>query len=97
MLGKVLKFLIDSIASVVTFLFTIVINDSPKITLGEFLIACFIIGLILYFLFGTDFIPGFTLSPSSNKKEPVSYKPRHGKENVGNDFSTRESRHDYKK
>ena len=97
MLGKVFKFLIDSIASVVSFLFTIVVNDSPRITLGEFLLGCAILGVILYFLFGTDFIPGFSINTSKNKDDSVNYKPRHAKGNTGQDYSTRVSRHEYKK
>lgn len=96
MLGTAFKFLINNISRVVSFLFTIVINESPKITLGEFLLACAILGLILYFLFGTDFIPGFSVN-LNRSKEPVNYKPRHAKGNTGQDYSTRVSRHEYKK
>lgn len=39
------------------FLFTIVINYNPRITLGEFILGCAFIGVILYFIFGADFFP----------------------------------------
>ena len=66
MLNSVFPFLIKIISKSVNWLFTVQINDSPKITLGQFLIGCAFIGIVIYFFGGTDFVP--TLSDIANRK-----------------------------
>ena len=80
MLVKMLDFLITLISSCVNWAFNLVINDSPRITLGVFLLACAFIGFVIYFLFNTDFFLPFVsngadkvknISANSNKPKVV--------------------------
>ena len=74
-----------------------VINESPRITFGQFFLACAFIGVVLYFILGTDFIPGLSLSFHRDKSNSnTNYQPRHAPGNAGKDYSTRVSRHNYK-
>jgi len=59
LLVKMFEFLITIISSCVNWAFNLVINDSPRITLGVFLISCAFIGFVVYFLFNTDFFLPF--------------------------------------
>lgn len=98
MLSSVFAFLISMISKCANWLFTLVINDSPRFTLGEFLIACAFIGIVIYFIFGSDFFPGHINFGSKGAKynnDTDNYKPRHAPGNAGQDYSTRESRHKY--
>lgn len=96
MLGDVFSFWISVISSCVNFLFTLKINNNPDISFGMFLLGCVFIGLVLYFILGTDFIPlgGFNKSSGSNASND-NYVPRHAPGTAGKNFSTRESRHRY--
>lgn len=81
-MGRVFTFWIDTISTFVKFLFTLKINENPDITIGSFLIACAFIGLIIYFILGTDFIPmlgGSVGSSSSKSTDNNGYVPRHAK------------------
>lgn len=82
MLVKMFDFLITVISSCVNWAFNLVINDSPRITLGVFLLSCAFIGFIIYFLFNTDFFLPFisggadkvkNISNNSNNKPKVVY------------------------
>ena len=98
-MGNVFSFWIGVISTCVNFLFSLKINENPDITIGMFLLACAFIGLAIYFVLGTDFIPIFGFnrgSGSSNSNgSDNNYVPRHSPGNAGKDFSTRESRHRY--
>lgn len=94
MLSDVFKFLISNISKCVEFLFTIKINNNPNISLGMFLLACCFIGVVIYFILGTDFVPNFINNRNNGSRD--NYNPRHSIGNAGKDFSTRESRHNYK-
>lgn len=87
MLSSAINFLILSISRVCHFINVIKINDDPTIYLGEFLIACLFIGVVLRFLFGTDFFPTATdvralawKNLKSNNK--ANYEPKHAKKKV---------------
>lgn len=96
MLSDVFKYLISNISSCVNWLFTLVINESPRITLGTFLLACAFIGIVLYFIFGTDFFPGhINLGANIGGNSNTNYQPRHSIGSAGKDYSTRVSRHKY--
>ena len=99
MLGNVFSFWIGVISTCVNFIFTLKINENPDITFGTFLLACAFIGLALYFILGTDFIPMFISNKNSNSSNSgnsnSNYVPRHAPGTSGKDFSTRESRHRY--
>ena len=97
MLNEVFSFFISMISKWFDFVFNLEINKNPPITLGMFLLACALIGLLIYFVLGTDFIPGisFTKNISSSKNNNNNYQPRHAPGTAGRDFSTRESRHKY--
>lgn len=97
MITDLFPYYIEQFGRIVNFVFNITINESPKITLGEFVLTCSFIGIVVYFIFGSDFFPNmssfgrrFSFNSSSN------YKPRHSPGNGGKNFSTRESRHFYK-
>lgn len=83
------------ISRVVGWIFTIKINNNPDITLGMFLLGCAFIGVVLYFILGTDFFPGYINVKTSDGGSKDNYVPRHAPGNAGKDFSTRESRHKY--
>ena len=96
MLGAVFEFWSHLIGTCVNWLFVgLIINDSPRISFGEFILACAVIGFALYFILGTDFIPNisFTRSLDSKSSSNDNYVPRHAPGNGGADFSTRVSRH----
>lgn len=97
MLGNVFSFWIGVISTCVNFIFTLKINENPDITIGMFLLACAFIGLAIYFVLGTDFIPlfGFNKNSSSSSNSNDNYVPRHAPGTAGKNFSTRESRHKY--
>lgn len=96
MLSEVFPFLISVISKCVGWLFTLKINESPEFTLGEFLIACAFIGIVIYFIFGSDFFPGHINIGSSKKINTDSnYQPRHAPGSSANDYSSRVSRHKY--
>ncbi|MBQ9072126.1 MAG: hypothetical protein IJY25_03105 [Bacilli bacterium] len=96
-MNQVFSFWINMISKCVSWLFTLKINSNPNITLGEFILAFAFIGIVLYFILGTDFIPGlgFTKNIGTNNNSNDNYKPRHAPGNAGQDYSTRESRHKY--
>ena len=83
MLGNVFSFWIGVISTCVNFLFTLKINENPDITIGMFLLACAFIGVAIYFILGTDFIPlgGFSKgSDSSNSNSSNdNYVPKHAR------------------
>lgn len=83
MLSEVLNYLISNISFCVNWLFTLVINESPRITLGTFILACAFIGIVLYFIFGTDFFPGHIDMPDVSFKREYypkhTYQPKHMK------------------
>ena len=97
MLSEVFPFLISMISKCANWLFTLVINESPRFTLGEFLLACAFIGIVIYFIFGSDFFPGHINIGSARKNSDSNdnYQPRHAPGTAGKDYSTRESRHKY--
>lgn len=98
MLSEVFPFLIDLISKCANWLFTLVINENPRITLGTFILACAFIGVVIYFIFGTDFFPGHINIGSNSAKynnDTDNYKPRHEPGAARKDYSTRESRHKY--
>ena len=97
-MGQVFSFLIGIISKCVSWIFTLKVNDNPNITLGTFLLACSFIGLVIYFVLGTDFLPGninFGSKGAKYNNDTDNYKPRHAPGNAGKDYSTRESRHKY--
>lgn len=60
MLSQVFPFLISVISRCTSWIFTLKINDNPSMTLGEFLLTCAFIGMVIYFLirsFGGDSFP----------------------------------------
>ena len=92
MFSNVFPYLIQQFSRIVTFVFNLQINENPNITFGEFILACAFIGFVLYFIFGSDFLPniggglsGFSSSKSTNTNsngyQPRhAYTPRHGKD-----------------
>lgn len=98
MLSEVFPFLINVISKSMNWLFTLVINENPKFTLGEFLLVCAFIGVVIYFIIGSDFFPGhinFGTSSVKYKNDSDYYQPRHEPGASKKDYSTRESRHKY--
>ena len=102
MLTEVFPFLIKMIGKCFDFVFMLEINKNPSITLGNFLLACAFIGLIIYFVLGTDFIPNISYMANNRRNSGVkynnktdNYQPRHAPGAAGKDYSTRESRHKY--
>lgn len=97
MLNEVLDFWIGVISTCVSWVFNLELNSNPSITFGEFLLACAFIGIVLYFILGTDFIPGLGSfkNGGSSQNSNNNYQPRHAPGSKGKDFSTRESRHKY--
>ena len=96
MLDQVFPFLINVISKCANWIFTLTINNNPHITLGQFLVACAFIGIVLYFIFGTDFFPGhITFNGVKSVRSNDNYQPRHETGYAGKDFNTRESRHKY--
>jgi len=92
---EVFSWMSKSFGRIVGFVFNdFVVIDSPRVTLGTFVLAFAVIGLVIYFLLGSDFSPFMGWSLPNKDKD--NYKPRHAPGNVGKDFSTRESRHNYK-
>ena len=67
------------VISWINWIFTLQINDSPKITLGVFLLACFFIGFSIFFLFKTDFFLPI-ISNGANKVQNISNSQKGGKE-----------------
>ena len=103
---EVFNLLINMISKCTSWLFTLVINESPRFTLGEFILACAFIGVVLYFILGTDFFPGhmdfnFGSGKSTSYNPKHTYQPKHssehraikGKHISGNTPGPRESRH----
>lgn len=90
---EVFQFWINSISSVVNWVFRVEVIDEPKITLGMFLLGFAFIGLILYFILGSDFFPGHINLGNNSNSSRDNYVPRHSPGNAGKDFSTRESRY----
>ena len=90
MLSSVFNFWIGLISTWINWLFTLKINHNPDISIGSFLLAFATIGLAIYFICGTDFVPGLSLSinnrlsKSSNGNDNYqprhAYTPRHGKD-----------------
>lgn len=100
MLNEVFPFLAKTIGMCFEFLFSLEINKNPSITLGNFLLACAFIGLIIYFILGTDFIPNLSHATNIKRSSGIkynnntdNYQPRHAPGTAGKDYSTRESRH----
>ena len=80
MLGNVFSFWIGVISTCVSWLFTLKINENPDITIGMFLLGCATIGLAIYFVLGTDFIPNISFTRSLDSKSSNgndNYQPRH--------------------
>ena len=99
MLGNVFSFWIGVISTCVNFIFTLKINENPDITFGTFLLSCAFIGLAIYFVLGTDFIPlgGFNKgsSSSSSGNSNDGYQPKHAPGNTrtySSNYSTRAGR-----
>lgn len=63
----------------INWIFSLEINDNPKITLGVFLLACFFIGFAIFFLFKSDFFLPI-LNNGANKVEKMSSSKKGGKE-----------------
>ena len=96
MFSQAISFWTSIISRCVSWLFSIQINTNPNITLGMFLLGCAFIGVVLYFILGSDFFPGhINVGGSSKSASNDNYVPRHAPGNAGKDFSTRESRHKY--
>ena len=98
MFSQAISFWISIISRCVSWLFSIQINTDPDISLGMFLLGCAFIGVVLYFILGSDFFPGhINVGSGSNSRtsSDSNYVPRHAPGNAGRDFSTRESRHKY--
>ena len=57
MIADVFPVIISYFSKVLNWAFNIVINETPRITLGMFIISAMFIGLVIYFIFGTDFFP----------------------------------------
>ena len=66
----VFKFWISSFSSIISWVFDLVIIDSPRITLGLFLLACAFLGFLIFFFFEANFFLPF-ISNSSNKATNV--------------------------
>lgn len=79
MLVNALDFLITTISTWINWAFNLVINDSPRITLGVFLLACAFIGFVIYFLFNTDFFLPF-VNGGANKIRNSSNSKKGGNE-----------------
>ena len=96
MFSQAFSFWISVISRCVSWLFTIQINSNPDITLGMFLLGCAFIGVILYFILGSDFFPGhINIGGGSRTVDNDNYVPRHAPGTAGQNFKTRESRHRY--
>ena len=97
MLNEVFNFWIKTISRCVSWVFSLELNSNPSITFGEFLLAFAFIGIVLYFILGTDFIPGlgFTKTIGSNNNSNNNYQPKHVSGNTrtySNNYSTRAGR-----
>ena len=92
MLSNVFSFWIGVISTCINFLFTLKVNENPDITIGMFLLACALIGLVIHFICGSDFFPGH-INLNSTKVNNSNYQPRHAPGSAGKDYSTRVSRH----
>ena len=82
MLSEVFSFWIGVISTCINFLFTLKVNENPDITFGTFFLACAFIGVVLYFILGTDFFPGHFNLNSNNIKNNDSnnnYVPKHAR------------------
>ena len=96
MFDKVFPFLIQYFSRIVNFIFNLPIDTKYNITLGQFLLTIVFIGIVVYFIFGSDFFPGHINTCSNSiKNSNDGYQPRHAPGTAGKDFSTRESRHRY--
>ena len=81
-MGQVFSFWIGVISTCVNFLFSLKINENPDITFGTFLITIAFIGLCIYFILGTDFLPNFSISKNSNSTTNNTnngYQPKHAR------------------
>jgi len=95
MLIHILDFLVKTIATSFNWVFNLVINDSPRITLGVFLLSCAFIGIVIYFFCGTDFFPGHINFNSSKNNSNNNYQPKHSSGNTrsySSNYSTRVGR-----
>lgn len=78
---EVFKFWINHISLVVNWIFKVVLIPEPRITLGMFLLGFAFLGVVLYFIIGTDFFPGhINISSNSNRSSNDNgYQPRHAR------------------
>jgi len=81
LLANVFSFWIGVISTCVNFLFSLKINENPDITIGMFLLGCAFIGLAIYFVLGTDFIPlgGFNKNSNNSNSSNDNYVPKHAR------------------
>lgn len=94
MFDEVFPFLIQHFSRIVNFVFNLPIDKKYNITLGMFLLTCAFIGIVIYFIFGSDFFPGHIgLGSRSNNS---NYQPKHAPGNTrtyDSNYSTRVGRH----
>lgn len=92
---EVIYFWIDILSRCVQWLFSIQIIEEPNISFGMFILACAFIGIVLYFILGSDFFPGHIGISSRVNNNYSNYAPRHGPGSSNVDFSSRVNRHKY--
>ena len=82
MFDNIFPFLIQYFSRIVNFIFNLPIDKKYNITLGAFLLTCAFIGIVVYFIFGSDFFPGHigsSLNKNSNKTSNNNYVPKHAR------------------
>lgn len=86
MITQVFPYLIEQFARIVDFVFNLKINENPDIVLGEFILTCAFIGVVVYFIFGSDFFPNMVHIKDSSVKNASKmtknydgYEPKHAK------------------
>ena len=67
MFNEVFPYLIRQFATIVNFVFNLKINENPTITFGEFILTFAFIGLVIYFIFGSDFVPNISFTRNINR------------------------------
>lgn len=80
MFDKVFPFLIQYFSRIVNFIFNLPIDKKYNITLGSFLLTCAFIGIVVYFIFGSDFFPGHIRLNSNNNSNNSSNSKKGGNE-----------------
>lgn len=79
MFSQVLGLWFSWISRWISWLFTLKINTNPDISIGMFLLGCAFIGIIIKFIFGTDFIPLNFGSKSVSNNNSGGYEPKHAR------------------